>query len=590
MSKFVDLGLSEDILKAVEKLGFEEPTPIQAEVIPQLIKDPKDIIALAQTGTGKTAAFGLPLLELIDTSLNHTQALILAPTRELGQQIADQLFKFSAFMPRVNMLAVYGGVSIQNHLRALKKPVHIIIATPGRLIDLINRRAIKLQNIGFMILDEADEMLNMGFKEDIDEILKSTPAEKLTWLFSATMPREIRRIVDKYMNNPIEAAMDSKQVVNENIDHQFVITKASGKTEIIKRFLDVNENMRGIIFCRTKRETQEVAEQLSRAGYRADALNGDMSQSQRDRVMKMFKQKQLQILVATDVAARGIDVSDLTHVIHHKLPDDLPFYTHRSGRTARAGKKGISLVLVTSHERRRLSFFEKKLGISFSKADVPSKEAIKITRMIHWADSIVATVGFTNTDPKIIEQVTEKLAELSKEELVHKLVTIELKKIGFSDRIEKDDKLEDFGSDRGVGRGRRRDRDRDRGGRREKRRDDRRSSSRDRSDRKKDRRDSDRGERRGRRDSNRGERRERRPRGNKVRFFINIGKMDSVTKPELIDFISSQTNIQNGDISDVVLLQKHAYFDVPKDSSTSVSKSFEGLDFDGRDLRVNEDR
>ena len=589
MSKFIDLGLSDDILKAIEKMGFEEPTPIQEEVIPKLIENPKDIIALAQTGTGKTAAFGLPLLEMIDTSLNHTQALILAPTRELGQQIADQLEKFSAFMPRVNMLAVYGGVSIQNHLRALKKPVHIIIATPGRLIDLINRRAIKLQNIGFMILDEADEMLNMGFKEDIDEILKTTPEEKLTWLFSATMPREIRRIVDKYMNDPIEAAMDSKQVVNANIDHQFVITKASGKTEIIKRFLDVNENMRGIIFCRTKRETQEVAEQLSRAGYRADALNGDMSQSQRDRVMKLFKQKQLQILVATDVAARGIDVSDLSHVIHHKLPDDLPFYTHRSGRTARAGKKGISLVLVTAHERRRLSFFERKLGISFSKADVPSKEAIKITRMLHWADAILETEVFTNSDPKILEQVSEKLADLSKEELLEKLLTKELKKIGFSDRIEKDDKFEDFGSDRGEGR--RRGRDRDRGGRRERRRDDRRSSSRDRSDRKRDRRDSDRGERRnGRERNDRRERRERRPRGNKVRFFINIGKMDNVSKPELVDFISSQTNIQNRDISDVVLLQKHAYFDVPKDASRKVAASFEGLDFDGRDLRVNEDR
>ncbi|NNC94972.1 MAG: DEAD/DEAH box helicase, partial [Chitinophagales bacterium] len=324
-------------------MGFENPTEIQEAAIPFLVDGDDDLIGLAQTGTGKTAAFGLPLLNRIDYNNKDTQALILAPTRELGQQIAEQLQQFSKHLRKVKILPVYGGASISHQIKAIKKGQHIIVATPGRLVDLIKRKVVNLNTVRFLILDEADEMLNMGFKEELDQILFETPAEKLTWLFAATMPKEIKKIVHKYMDDPVEVRVNQKNVVNKNIEHQFAVVKHSNKTEALTRFLDMDPDMRGVVFCRTKRDTQDLAEDLMSRGYKADAIHGDLNQPQRDRVMKRFKSHDLHVLVATDVAARGIDVNDLTHVFHFTLPDDHAYYTHRSGRTARAGKTGISI-------------------------------------------------------------------------------------------------------------------------------------------------------------------------------------------------------------------------------------------------------
>ena len=354
MPSFIQLGLSDEVLKVLSELGFENPTDIQKQAIPFLIQGNNDFIGLAQTGTGKTAAFGLPLIERIDHTAKHTQALVLAPTRELGQQIAEQLNIYSKYLHKLNVLPVYGGAAITNQIKALKKPQHIIIATPGRLIDLIKRKAVKLDQLDYLILDEADEMLNMGFKEDIDKILSYTPEDKLTWLFSATMPDYIKKIVKKYMEDPIEVRINAEDLVNTNIEHEYVVVRQSDKTEALTRIIDINPDIRSVVFCRTKRDTQELSEKLLAKNYKADAIHGDLSQSQRDRVMKRFKSHNVQILCATDVAARGIDVSDLTHVIHYTLPDDSSYYTHRSGRTARAGKKGVSLALVNGRETGKI--------------------------------------------------------------------------------------------------------------------------------------------------------------------------------------------------------------------------------------------
>lgn len=429
MSSFSQLGLSDQILKAISELGFEKPSPIQEQAIPQLLGDDRDFIGLAQTGTGKTAAFGLPLIERIDPYDRTTQALILAPTRELGQQIAQQLKLFSKYIDDVNMLAVYGGTSIVNQIRALKRPTHIIIATPGRLIDLIQRKAINLENLQYLILDEADEMLNMGFKDDIDQILSYADADRLTWLFSATMSRDIKRIVSQYMNDPFEVKLTSKNEVNTNIQHQFALIKHFNKVEGLVRFVDLEPEMRGVVFCRTKRNTQEVADILVRKGFQADAIHGDLSQFQRDQVMRRFKANRLQLLIATDVAARGIDVNDLTHVFHFALPDDIPYYTHRAGRTARAGKKGKSISFIDGREMYRINLLERKLGIKFERIKIPGADDIVDARLAKWTQNILETPINKEIDPQIVEKLNMMLANLSKGEIIEKFLTMELQKI-----------------------------------------------------------------------------------------------------------------------------------------------------------------
>lgn len=423
MNTFEQLGLSSPVLKALTQLGFEQPTDIQHQAIPSLMTEGRDLIGLANTGTGKTAAFGLPLIEHMDINQRHTQALVLAPTRELGQQIAQQLEAFGKYLPKVNMLAVYGGAPISTQIRALRHPQHIIIATPGRLIDLIDRRAVDLSQVRYLVLDEADEMLNMGFKDAIDKILRFTPKEKSTWLFSATMPKEIKRIVKQYMDHPIEVKVDQQSQVNTNIAHQYTIVSRAQKMDALMRFFDADPDMRGVVFCRTKHETKKLADQLSQKNYRVDALHGNLSQSQRDQVMQRFRTKRIQVLIATDVAARGIDVNDLTHVFHHSLPDDNSYYTHRSGRTARAGKTGISIAFVQGGEVRRVQQLEKQLGIQFSKEKLPSGEDVVRQKVDNWCLEVLAQQPNGKVDDDVLAHANMLFGNLSKEELIAKVMT-----------------------------------------------------------------------------------------------------------------------------------------------------------------------
>lgn len=425
MNNFSQLGLSDPILKALSELGFETPSKIQAEAIPLLISDDIDFIGLAQTGTGKTAAFGLPLLDKLDPSLPHTQALVLAPTRELGQQIGLQLKAFSKHMKGLKVETVYGGAPIMGQIRSIKeKSPHIIIATPGRLMDLMKRKVINVSQIKTLVLDEADEMLNMGFKEDIDTILSHTSGDSMTWLFSATMPPEIRNIVKNYMVDPKEVKIAPNTFVNENISHHYYLINREDKTEAIVRLLDSEPDMLGIIFCRTKADTQKLADELSGRGYAVEALHGDLNQTQRDRVMNKFKAHKIRLITATDVAARGIDVKNISHVIHHSLPDDAEYYTHRSGRTARAGEKGISVSLATRGDLKKINHFDKKLKLGMQKSTMPTAMDISQQRLSSWVSQVKSVSELP--DQAITHEVEAQLASLSKTELIERLVALEL--------------------------------------------------------------------------------------------------------------------------------------------------------------------
>lgn len=372
MVNFEDMGFTPGIMKAIQELGFEQPMPVQEKVIPVMLGDVNDIIALAQTGTGKTAAFGLPLVQTTDAENNRTQALILCPTRELCIQITGDLNDYARFTGKLNILAVYGGSSIENQIRELKRGVHIIVATPGRLIDLIGRKAVKLSGVNTVILDEADEMLNMGFLDSINEILEEVPEGRRTLLFSATMSSEIATIARKYMNDPVEITIGTKNSSAENVSHLYTIVHAKDKYKVLKRIADFEPDIYALVFCRTRKETQDIASKLINDGYNADALHGDLSQAQRDAVMQKFRARKLHMLVATDVAARGLDVEDLTHVINFSLPDDTEVYTHRCGRTGRAGKTGISISLVHLRERQNLQKIERLVKKPFKAIPIPT--------------------------------------------------------------------------------------------------------------------------------------------------------------------------------------------------------------------------
>lgn len=455
MTTFKQLGLSGPILKAVAELGFESATEIQEQSIPALLAHPRNFIGLAQTGTGKTAAFGLPLIEHLDASLPQTQALILAPTRELGKQIADQLQAFSKYTQGLRVLPVYGGAPIGKQIQALKKPVHVVIATPGRLLDLIKRKAVHLDQIEWVVLDEADEMLNMGFKEDLDKILSYTPAGKHTWLFSATMAKDIRRIVKKYMHDPLEVQVNAEQEGNKNIEHRYIIVDRKDKTEALTRFLDADTDMRSLVFCRTRRDTQQLAEELSERGHAAASLHGDLSQNQRDRVMSSFRKKAVDTLVATDVAARGIDVDDISHVFHHSLSDEAAYYTHRSGRTARAGKEGLSIALVGQREKNRLLQLERALGIDFSPMNIPGADHVIKSRITQWSQDVLNATPKQTVPEEWLDYVNTLFAGLTKEELTAKLLALEMAQI--QDRKNNRDLNANFqsgGGGRGRGRGR----------------------------------------------------------------------------------------------------------------------------------------
>ena len=526
----------------LDRLGFTTPTPIQEQAIPLLLEnDPTDFLGLAQTGTGKTAAFGLPLLGLVAEDVRETQALIMAPTRELSQQTAQQLKTFAQDNPIMNIEVVYGGAPITKQIQALKRPTQIVVATPGRLLDLIKRKAISLDSVRYLVLDEADEMLNMGFKEDIDEILSHIPDERAIWLFSATMAPDIRRIVKTYMKDPKEVAVNTVQKTNTDITHQYVVTKAANKLAAIRRFMDIQPDMRGIMFCRTKMETQQIADKLGNLGYGVEPLHGDLNQNQRDAAMRRFKSRSMQLLIATDVAARGIDVNDLTHVFHHTLPDQLESYTHRSGRTGRAGNKGISLVFLGPREQRRLKELERRIQVSFKAVEVPSLSSIRAARISHWANLIINT----NVDPQseeILAQVADRFTDLTKEEILQRLITTQLDHL----QLPSDE-------DENLNESRKKEKENTKG------RDFAGSSARE-----------DDGE-------------------DTHRYFINVGTMDGATMGDLLHFLADISNLKQKHFTDVSLMKNCAYFSISSELDKGLSDKFEGVEVDGRAIRVNRD-
>ena len=429
MKTFEQLGLESQLLDAIDAIGFKEPMPVQREVIPHLLSNTiSDMIAQAQTGTGKTAAFGLPIVQLADTSVNTTQYLILSPTRELCMQIASDLTNFSKHKPRLKIVTIYGGASIENQIKQLRKGAHIISATPGRLLDMLNRRVVDLSKIKTVILDEADEMLNMGFRPDLEAILGKTPENKNTLLFSATMSSDVRSIANRYMKQPVEISVGKRNAGVLNIDHHCYTVRDKDKYEALKRLASSDAEMYGIIFCRTRRETNLIAETLVRDGFSADALHGDLSQPQRDSVMKKFRDKRISLLVATDVAARGLDVNNLTHIINYQLPDDSEVYVHRSGRTGRIGKQGISVVLVNNREARQLSRIERQLQKKFELHQLPSRNEIRTTQIHSAVDRLTAARVDTKKMANILPEITQKLAHLDRDELIEKFVALELEK------------------------------------------------------------------------------------------------------------------------------------------------------------------
>ena len=561
LQTFEQLGLSANILKALNEKGFTNPTDIQAQAIPALLEEPKDLIGLAQTGTGKTAAFCLPLLDVIDPDFKKLQAIIIAPTRELAQQIAKELESFSKYTPEIATEIVYGGTSIVNQIRSIKKRTpQILVATPGRLIDLIERKAVRLDELQFVILDEADEMLNMGFKEDIDKILEQAPEGKITWLFSATMPPDIKRLTKRYMTNPVEVSVNQEVKVNDNIEHLYMLVKHRDKKEALKRFLDVTPDAYAVVFCRTRRETQTLADQLIEAGYNAEALHGDLSQEKRDVVMNRFRKKTTQVLVCTDVAARGIDVDDLTHVIHISLPDDRSYYTHRSGRTARGGKKGVSIAILGGDEMTHLHSLEKQLKITIKQALVPNSAEIAQARLQLWVNQVYESEPLKDKD--VVEALVNAFADLSQEDLIARLAALNMSRFNLHES-QRDLNMKEEPK-RNSGKGRRDDRDR--GPRGKGRRDDRRGG--------------------GDRERGGGKRR----RGNGDAVFISVGKMDGLNVPDLLNVIHKKTGLNQRQIGDIQLRRNHSVVEVPQNSTTHFIKTLNGSKIKGRNVIVKKDR
>lgn len=536
MNPFNELGIRHDIVNAITELGFEKPTPIQESAIPVLLSGSNDFVGLAQTGTGKTAAFGLPLLELIDYKKNFPQALILCPTRELCLQISNDIKNFSKNIPNASVVAVYGGANIVNQLRDIKRGVQIVVATPGRMKDILNRKAIDFSQVDYVVLDEADEMLNMGFQEDIDEILSTTPETKKTWLFSATMPREVRAIAQNYMTNPQELTMGTKNTGNVNIDHEYYVVKARDKYAAFKRIVDYNPDIFGIVFCRTKIETQEIAESLVKDGYNADALHGDLSQQQRDKVMKRYRDRSLQLLIATDVAARGIDVNEVTHVINYSLPDEIANYTHRSGRTGRAGKSGISICIINSRELHKIRQIEKVIGKQFTKAEVPTgfdvveKQLFGLVHKVHNVE-----VNDQQID-QYLPRIMDEFSDMDKEAIIKRFVSLEFNRFLEYYKGAKD--LNASAEDRG-------------------------------------------------RDG--GERRERGDRGTSAgftRLFINLGAVDDFSRGDLLGYICNNTGISGRSVGKIDMKGVFSFFEVESDYVNKVIEAFKPIDFHGRDVRI----
>jgi ATP-dependent RNA helicase DeaD len=535
---FEELGLKSEVLKSIKEMGFEAPTPIQQKAIPHLLKEDSDFVGLAQTGTGKTAAFGLPLISNIENHARAPQGLVICPTRELCLQIAKDLEVFAKYL-NVKVVAVYGGTDIRRQMTEIKKGASIIVATPGRLMDLINRKAVSLSEVEYVVLDEADEMLNMGFKEDIDAILETTPEFKNVWLFSATMPNEVARIAKNYMNEPLEVSIGHKNQSNENIDHIYYVIKEKDRYSAVKRLIDFNPDIYGLIFCRTRQETASVADKLGKEGYNAEPLHGDLSQAQRDRVMDRFRQKDLQILVATDVAARGLDIDNITHVINYNLPDDIENYTHRSGRTARAGKKGESLVLINTREMGKIRAIEKQMRTTFTAGLIPNATEICEVQLMKLIGKVTSAEVRERDIEKFMPAVMAAFDNMSKEEVIKQFVSTE-----FNRFIEYYERAGDLNATAGKG---------------EERSDDR---------------------------SKRRERRGNETESGKTRFFVSLGRRDGLNPGGLLRLVCDATGLKSNKVGRIDIMASFSFFDADNEHADIIVRKVNGAVYEGHEVSV----
>jgi ATP-dependent RNA helicase DeaD len=548
---FEALGIEASLLEGIQALGFTQPTPIQEKAIPILLSGTKDFVGLAQTGTGKTAAFGLPLLQLVDVEMRHPQALVVCPTRELCMQITKDLANFSTHKKSVRSTAVYGGASIGEQIRELKRGIHIVVATPGRLIDLIERKAINLENINYIVLDEADEMLNMGFREDIEFILGNTPNRNSIWLFSATMPPEVKQVSKRFMTTPAEITIGKMNAANVNIDHQYYVTSGVNRYQTVKRIIDFNPGIYGIIFTRTKADAQHITESLIREGYDIEALHGDLTQAQRDKVMARFREKSLQLLIATDVAARGIDVQGITHVINYELPDDPEVYTHRSGRTGRAGNSGVCISIVTQREAYRLRQIEKLINNRFHKLDIPSGKDVCRKQFFHFIDKLLKADISHGEYETYIPLLQEKFAAMSKEEVLQRVAALEFDRFlqyyeNAADLNARDDRRAErtpLSRDGATGDRRSRDRDRSAAG----------SGS-----------------------------------GNYKKLFINLGIKDGFYKASFLQFILDLSDLKKEVLGRIDMKDMNSWVEVENSAAQQMIRAIDGKKFKGRKIRMND--
>ena len=533
MNKFEQLGLNESLLKAILDLGFENPSEVQEKAIPLLLEKDTDMVALAQTGTGKTAAFGFPLIQKIDADNRNTQALVLSPTREFCLQITNELKNYSKYEKGINVVAVYGGASITEQAREIKRGAQIIVATPGRMQDMINRGLVNIKNIDYCVLDEADEMLNMGFYDDICSILSDTPDEKSTWLFSATMPQEVARIAKQFMSDPLEITVGTKNSGSSTVSHEFYLVNARDRYEALKRLADANPDIFSVVFCRTKRDTQAIAEKLIEDGYSAAALHGDLSQAQRDGVMKSFRGRQIQMLVATDVAARGIDVDNVTHVVNYQLPDEIETYNHRSGRTGRAGKLGTSIVIVTKSELRKISSIERIIKQKFVEKTIPSGIEICEIQLLHLANKIKDTEVDHEID-NYLPAINNVLEDLSKEELIKKMVSVEFNRFITYYKKNRDISAQSSGERR------------------------------------------ERGDSEPREFSNNGA----------VRYFVNIGSRDNFDWMSLKDYLKETLDLGRDDVFKVDVKEGFSFFNTDPEHTDKVMDILNNTQLEGRRINV----
>ncbi len=529
MMLFSSFSLREELTQAISDLGFETPTPIQQKVIPTLLSEPIDIIGLAQTGTGKTAAFGLPLLHHVDIAEKQVQCLVLSPTRELCMQIQDELGKYGAYMRGLRITAVYGGVPIGGQIRDLKANPQVVVATPGRLIDLLERKAISLDSVKYVVLDEADEMLNMGFREDIDLILKNTTSREHTWLFSATMSNDVRGIAKRFMKDWKEFSVAAANATNENIDHQYYVAQHHNRFETLRRLLDFTPGIYGVIFTRTKQDAQEVSEKLMKMGYHVSPLHGDMDQKMRSKVMERFRNKSLQCIVATDVAARGIDVSDITHVINYELPDDPEVYTHRSGRTARAGKSGICMSIVSPKQISNIRQIEKMVKQKFHKSDIPDGAEVIRKKLFFYVEQIANAQPQADFATLWRDFIHEQFEDVDKDELIRKLIWLQLRET--IDAYQDADDL-NAGYDKKE------------------------------------------------KQSSRG--------GRFTRLFINLGEKDGLNAQKLVQFITESTDVDSNVIERVTVRDLSSFFNVPTDAAEYIVEHLSSKKFKGRKVRLEE--